>query len=227
MVTVGGYCWVCQMPVWHNKVGICWRCEQAILGHEPLCLCCGLPAAPHTRQCGRCRLAPPLWSSLIPASDYQNPLRKLLYKLKFNRQIAHRYALSRLILLSYLNTRRQYVLPKPDLLLPVPLHHQRQWLRGFNQCHLLAKPLAKWINCDYCTTALVRNHQTGLQHQLSSSERAKNLQGAYQVKYPLTGQNIALLDDVVTTGHTVQTITRLLLDAKAASVQVLCLCRTL
>jgi len=134
--------------------------------------------------------------------------------------------LARLLLLSWQDAWRRGNVPRPDLLLPVPLHHRRRWQRGFNQTVLLAAPLAHWLGCEW-REGLSRQKRGAVQHQLNARQRRTNLHGAFRLEIAVAGRHIALLDDVITTGSTVGEISRLLLAQGAASVQVWCLCRTL
>jgi len=87
--------------------------------------------------------------------------------------------------------------------------------------------LARWLNCRYVAGGLARRRKTRIQLQLAARNRRKNVRGAFKVEIAVRGLNIALTDDVVTTGNTVEEISRILLAAGAASVQIWCLCRTL
>lgn len=116
---------------------------------------------------------------------------------------------------------------KPQRIISTPLHKYRCWRRGFNQSDLLARPLARWLNCDYHPGSLIRLYPTPSQRELSATTRRKNLRGVFHCTDNVRGQHLALLDDVITTGSTMKEMARLLLAQGATSVQVWCLCRTL
>ena len=227
MLPMQGVCWLCQAALKLPAQGICSYCLRTLPALPRCCPRCGLPAGDTFIPCGRCLLRPPPWQQLIAVSDYRPPLSLLLARHKFFGVTALSVMLARLILLSWLTARRQRNLPRPDLLLAVPLHHQRAWRRGFNQADLLAAPLAHWLCCRYRPEALTRRRAARVQHQLDARTRRKNLRGAFQLEIAVRGRHIALIDDVVTTGSTVAEISRLLMHAGAASVQIWCLCRTL
>ncbi|BAN98924.1 phosphoribosyltransferase [Plautia stali symbiont] len=149
-----------------------------------------------------------------------------MQQLKFSRATALRVMLARLLLLKLLTKRRQQLLPRIDLVLSVPLHRRRAWQRGYNQAALLAKPLARWLGCEY-REGLRRVRHGAVQHSLSARARKSNLRGAFRLEMAVRGRHILLIDDVVTTGSTVREISRLLLAQGAASVHIGCLCRTL
>ena len=227
MLPMQGGCWLCQTPLALPKQGLCSYCLRAL---PPLPLCCprcGLPAGDARILCGRCLHRPPPWQQLIAVSDYSPPLSHLVARYKFSGQTALSVMLARLILLSWLAARRERGLLRPDILLAVPLHHQRAWRRGFNQADLLAQPLARWLSCAYSPRGVTRCRSAQVQHQLGAQARKHNLRGAFRLEIPVQDRHIALIDDVVTTGTTVAEISRLLIRAGAASVQIWCLCRTL
>ena len=225
MLSIPALCWLCRLPLQITRHGLCSRCVQQIPALPAICPCCALPAS-GTRWCGRCLRRPPPWHSLTCVSDYLPPLSDWVIQLKFSRATALRVMLARLLLLKLLNSRRDNLTPRIDLVLSVPLHRRRAWQRGYNQAELLAKPLAHWLGCEY--RAGVRRRRRGLvQHALRASARKKNLRGAFSLEMPVRGRHILLIDDVVTTGSTVAEISRILLAQGAASVHIGCLCRTL
>lgn len=226
MLTMPAACWLCRMPLTLADHGICSYCQRAL---KPPCCCprCGLSTFYPHEECGRCQRHPPSWQRLVFVADWQPPLKELVKKLKFSQQTALSVMLARLILLTWLTARREGRLQRPDLLLYVPLHRSRAWRRGYNQLDDMARYLAHWLAIPCAPGGLSRKKRTRIQHFLSARARRRNLRGAFKVEIEVKGRHIALLDDVVTTGSTVEEIARLLLRAGAASVQVLCLCRTL
>ncbi|RWR02428.1 phosphoribosyltransferase [[Pantoea] beijingensis] len=227
MLPMPGRCWLCQIPLMLYQHGICSLCYRHLPQRPISCPRCGLPAGQSHIECGRCLLRPPPWHTLVYVSNYQPPLSPLVLRFKFNRITALSVMLARLILLSWLHARRTRQLPRPDLILAVPLHQRRAWQRGFNQTDMLARKLSHWIGCEYRPAGLVRVRPSRIQHQLTARARRKNLHDAFRVEIALRGRHIALIDDVVTTGSTVDEISRLLMAEGAASIQVWCLCRTL
>jgi len=227
MLSMPAVCWLCRMPLALSVQGICSLCLRQLLVATPCCPRCGLPSLHPLTECGRCLLHPPIWQRMIFVTDWQPPLREWVKQLKFFGVTALSMMLARLILLSWLTARRQGLLDKPDLLLCVPLHRKRAWLRGYNQMDDIARHLARWTGCPYAAAGVKRQRQTRIQHQLRASMRKRNLRGAFRVELAVKGLHIALIDDVITTGSTVGEISRILLAAGAASVQVWSLCRTL
>jgi ComF family protein len=159
--------------------------------------------------------------------DYVAPLSQLVKRFKFHRAPELAPALARLMLLRWQQARREQYLNRPDLILAVPLHASRCWRRGYNQSDLLARPLARWLDCPYQPAALRRVRKTALQQRLNAGARRRNLQHAFICTVSVAGRHIALVDDVVTTGSTASAIAALLRRQGAASVQIWCVCRTL
>jgi ComF family protein len=111
--------------------------------------------------------------------------------------------------------------------MPVPLHTRRLRERGFNQSLLLARQVSRKRSIPLNFTALWRSRQTQPQTQLSGPERQKNVRGAFEVRNAeaVAGKRVLLIDDVFTTGATVQECAKALLDAGAERVDVLTLAR--
>src|SRR5207253_7745771 len=120
------------------------------------------------------------------------------------------------------------LLAEADALVPVPLHWRRLWARRFNQSAALATAIAADVHVPV-TTALKRIRATPQQVGLSKSERAQNVQGAFRVpaaaKAEVAGRRLLLIDDVLTSGATVDACARALLRAGATSVDVLVFAR--
>ncbi|HSM72674.1 MAG TPA: phosphoribosyltransferase family protein, partial [Anaerolineales bacterium] len=117
---------------------------------------------------------------------------------------------------------------KIDLLIPVPLGKKRLKLRGYNQVELVAEPLAYKIGWKYEPTALRKSRETHSQVGLSISQRKENVLGAYQADSEIVKRkSVLLMDDVATTGSTIQSCSRALMDAGAQDVYALTIARAL
>ncbi|WP_145536571.1 DNA utilization protein GntX [Yersinia kristensenii] len=227
MLTIISPCWLCQQPLYHPKHGICCYCRRHLPPLPPSCPYCGLPCGNTVLLCGRCLKQPPPWMSMTFVSDYIPPLNGLIKKLKFSGATSVAPVLARLFLLRWLDAKHHGKVIKPDRIISVPLHRWRCWRRGYNQTELLARPLAHWLGCHYSNTTLRRVRATPPQQQLKAAARRKNMRGIFRCMEPIRGQHIALLDDVVTTGSTVNEIAKLLWSQGIASLQIWCICRTL
>lgn len=114
-----------------------------------------------------------------------------------------------------------------DLIVAVPLHPLKERHRGYNQAHLICKHLKKLLNKNYRKNLLVRTKQTKDMNKLSRRQRFKNIQGVFEVKDEISvlNKNILLVDDVLTTGATVNACSIALLEAGAKSINVLTFAR--
>ncbi|CNC75262.1 DNA utilization protein GntX [Yersinia pseudotuberculosis] len=233
MLTIVSQCWLCQQPLYHNRHGICCYCQRHLPVLPPCCPCCGLPSTSTFLRCGRCLIAPPRWHHMMFVGDYAPPLSGLIKQLKFGGAPQLAPVLARLLLLRWLRhwretqCRNSDKVIKPQRIVSVPLHHWRCWRRGYNQTDLLARPLAHWLGCDYTPLTLQRIHATPPQQRLTAVQRRKNVRGIFRCAESVRGQHIALLDDVVTTGSTLNEIAHLLWAQGIASLQIWCVCRTL
>jgi ComF family protein len=121
------------------------------------------------------------------------------------------------------------ILAECDALMPVPLHWRRLWARRCNQSALLAQAIARTSGVPVALAALKRVKPTAQQVGLTRAERAENVQGAFRVPADgiaeVAGRRLILVDDVVTSGATVEACARALLRARAANVDVLAFAR--
>lgn len=227
MFNFDSLCWLCRQPLFLSHHGICSLCLSLLPKPPTCCPRCGLPAGSQYQQCGRCQAEPPIWHQLVFVTDYRPPLSKLLLKLKFQGNDNLAPMLARIFLTRWLNARRDRKIIRPDLLISVPLHKKRQWRRGFNQTALLAKPLAYWIGCNWFPETVVRSVHRPAQTTLGRRARQHNLNNIFDCQQRFDGLNVAIFDDVITSGSTMKEMSRVLLDRGARSIQAWCICRTL
>ncbi len=215
-------CLLCQHSAAHAIPNCCAACFELLPWNRSRCSRCALPLPQSQSVCGRCLAdMPPFTASVVPFI-YCAPIDRLINEFK------HRANLLVLPLIAQalehaINTRRENT---PDLLVPVPLHRYRHVRRGFNQAELLAREVGKRLNVQLNLSLVTKTHQTALQQELSLKQRRKNLRGSFAVLQALEGKEIALLDDVITTGATAREIASELINAGAKSVRVWGVART-
>ena len=208
----------------------CWHAIHPLT--PPLCDVCGdaLPAWRHeagATLCVRCRRRPSAISRGRAAGAYEGALRSVLHALKYEgrRTLAAQVAV-------LMRDRGAAVLEDADLVVPVPLHWRRRHARGFNQAEDLACPLGLPV-----VRALRRVRATRPQFGLPASERYRNLRGAFAPRRPpglrpwswrtrrhsgdVRGASVVLVDDVTTTGATLESCAKALREAGAAHVRAL------
>lgn len=213
-----GICLFCRQAT--DQALLCHYCaeELPLLDHH--CRLCGTPMAGKENICGHCQLQPPVWDFLHILADYQFPLIGLIHQLKYQHRPLPAVLFGKMLAEIYPEEE-----PKPEVILPVPLHWRRQWQRGYNQAQELARPINKYLNIPVDMQLLQRKRATKVQAGLSRVLRQSNLKDAFQIR-PHHYQHVALLDDVVTTGATVTALVRLLKESGCQRIDVWAICRT-
>jgi ComF family protein len=182
---------------------VCDACREAYAGARPVrCGQCANPLpAGGTRVCGACLSHPPAFDATIAAVDYAIPLDQLVLQLKFGARLALAPWFARQIRDAVLASPG---LPLPDLLCPAPLGPARLVERGFNQALEIARPLAAALGVACHPALALRTLDTKAQSGVTPSVRAQNVRGAFAVEDPdlVEGRHVGLVDDVMTSGHT-------------------------
>jgi ComF family protein len=153
---------------------------------------------------------------------YQAPIDSIVQGLKFHGRLSH----ARLLGVLLADHLRHSHCRKPHLIVPVPLHVSRLRQRGFNQAVEIARPVARSLSIDLDIHCCRRTKPTDAQSTLAVKERRHNIKGAFAVNRVFHGESIAVIDDVMTTGHTVAEMARMLLRAGAGQVDVWVCART-
>ena len=196
----------------------CWR-DLPWIGAR--CLRCALPL-PSDGICGRCRQRQTAYDAVKSPFLYQMPIDALLKGLKFNGRLAHARVLG-LIMARYIGHVGQDL---PDLLVPVPLHPHRLRERGFNQAIELARSVGRALSVRMNTRACERIRHTEAQSRMTAAERHRNLRKAFRVRETSLPPHVAIVDDVMTTGATVQSLSEALRRAGVARIEIWVCART-
>ena len=195
----------------------CAFCGARTQGHEAA-ICDGchddLPWIPAVTLSG----VAPLEYEIAPLA-YAFPVDAAIRALKFRRRLFYGPALGQLLCAAGADLP-----PDVDAVLPVPLHWRRQWLRGFNQATEIALPVARQLGVPL-VSHVRRRRPTRPQSGLSGRERASNLAGAFAARGTVAHEHVLIIDDVITTGATMQRVARSLLRAGAAKVSGLAVAR--
>jgi ComF family protein len=203
-----------------------WLCDKCfskiVLVKSPSCPNCKT-LMPDGKFCSHCCRKSQLSGIMISAYYEEGPLREAIcsYKYKFIKELAD--PLSNL-LISHL---QEHPLPPEAILVPVPLHKSRLRQRGFNQAAILAEKVSEVFGLEYNPDILVRIRKTKPQVELSGKARRENIKGAFSCQKPnfVKGKNIILIDDVCTTGATLEGCAAELKEANASKVWGLVLAR--
>lgn len=196
-----------------------------------LCPGCALPS-PAGSLCGRCMSDKPHYDATVAALAYAYPLDAAIQAYKYQGRLGLTGSFAALMQ-DALRAREEEALraereaPPPDLIIATPLAGARLAERGYNQAHELARVLAKQRSVPLDAQALARTKAAPPQAELPWKERAKNIRGAYAAQRRFDGLSVAVVDDVMTTGSTLDEIAKTLKKAGAARVTNWVLARTL
>lgn len=196
---------------------MCWTGIEKYSG--PSCRVCAKPLiSEYAHVCGDCVSNPPPFSSVVCYGIYSDNLATAINIMKFSGIKRLSKSLARLLL--------ELDIPDSDVIMPVPMTKRALLKRGFNQSLLVAKEVSIKKGIPIDIDSLQKRKDTFPQVGLKAEERLKNLKGAFSVEGDVKGKRILLLDDVMTTGATLQECSKALLKAGAVDVKGLVLART-
>ncbi|MDF7809440.1 ComF family protein [Pontiellaceae bacterium B12219] len=207
---------------------ICWDCWSDCTGIEaPFCKICGDPIAgsvDHDFTCFSCSAEPPAFEGARSAARYDGVVGEALRQLKYEKGL---WLASDMAELLKNCMKAEYPDKKFDLVVPVPLHHVRRRERSYNQSAVLATELGRKIGCRSAPGMLRRIRATTTQTNLTAPQRLSNVKNAFESRRAtgLTGRRVLLVDDVMTTGATVNACAKALIKGGARSVHVLTVAR--
>jgi ComF family protein len=204
---------------------VCNACAEDFLPVEPRCPRCATRAAlDGASACGRCLRDPPAFDATLALADYAPPLDALIVRLKFGHRLDLAYALGTLLGRALAAHAHSF-----DLLLPVPLAFERQRERGFNQALEIARVAARHCGRPLAQPLARVRHQPP-QEGLTLDDRRRNVRGAFAVTRDgpaaIDGRRLLVVDDVMTSGSTLDEAARVLKRAGAATVANAVVART-
>jgi ComF family protein len=210
-------CFLCQAA--SGSQLLCETCARKLPLNASSCPRCAL-AGPGNVECGACIADPPHYDASYAAFAYTYPVDALIQALKYGGQLA----LARL----FAQALHQRIggAASVDLIVPLPLHPQRLSERGFNQAAEIAKVLSRLCGIAMNARLARRVRNTTAQTELPWRERATNMRRAFACDEDLAGLNIAVVDDVMTTGTTLDEFARTLKHSGAARVENWVVART-
>ena len=200
---------------------LCPACLSDLPWHtQPQCPQCATPT-PLGQTCGACLSHPPAFDRTLAALGYAFPLDRLIPRLKYHSRLAIAPALGECL------ARAVEGAPAPDRLIAMPLHAKRVRERGFNHATEIAREVSKRLGLPLDTVSCQRIRDTPPQMGLKHDARRRNLRGAFACSGDVRGQRIALIDDVMTTGTSLDELAATLKRAGACEVTCWVAARTL
>lgn len=186
----------------------------------PHCPKCAIPT-PDGRVCGACLQHPPAHDRTLAAFSYAFPVDQLIQSLKYQQRLAIAPVLGRALALAARSR------PRPDWLIPMPLHQRRLQQRGFNHATEIARVVAADLTIPLDLSVCGRVRDTPPQVALAYDQRRRNVRDAFVCYGDVTGKRVALIDDVMTTGTSLDELAKTLKKAGALTVEAWVVARTL
>lgn len=219
-------CVLCLGPT-VNTYLLCPECEMDLPTNPSHCVLCATPlpgtaANQEILICGKCQKNQPYYTTSLIPHLYASPLKELIGQLKFHGNLSY----SPLLAQSFVRSLSKRKHDLPECIIPVPLHKQRLQQRGFNQALELARIIAKQLQIPLDYTLCQRNKVTPFQSGLSAEQRKQNLRNAFNLSKAHHYKHVAIFDDVVTTGTTVNELAKQLKQSGVEIIEVWAIART-
>jgi ComF family protein len=214
-----GLCLACGCEL-DNAESLCDCCGERLRRVPDPCCYCGQPNPVTGEICPACLQNPPRWQRIIAPLQYFGPTREYLQQLKYFEAVH----LAKTLCRQCLDPFRQHW-PRPEVLLPVPLHPERLLERGYNQADEIARIWSRELAIPVDLKTLTRIRATPSQSGLSAGQREDNVRQAFAYRAKHEYRHVAIVDDIVTTGSTVTEITKTLHRGGVEFVEVWALAR--
>jgi len=224
-------CFLCLAKT-HNKHLLCSGCENDLPRNTGHCVICAIPfpstpflsdqALQHALVCGNCQKNQPHFTTSLIPFIYATPVKQLIANLKFHGNLGYAPLLAHGFIGSVKRSKNKL----PECIIPVPLHKKRLQERGFNQALELARIITKQLQIPLEVSLCERNKITPFQSGLSAKQRKQNMKGAFSVARQHNYKHIAIFDDVVTTGTTVNELAKELKQSGVKTIEVWAIART-
>lgn len=227
-------CILCSFPT-KGMYNICYDCQQDLPILPQCCPQCAkflrlsleltiADSSTHGLVCGSCLHSSPPFNHTYALFPYKPPIIQLIIQLKFYGKLNYAKAFGELFIQKIADTWYQNK-RLPDVIIPIPLHPNRLRERGFNQVVEMAKPISNALGIPLDFTGIIRIKETQAQSGLPKAQRISNIANAFLVKKDYSGLQVAVMDDVITTGQTITEFCRLIKAKGAKSIHVWCCAR--
>lgn len=224
------YCLLCAGEA-DQSASLCRHCEEALPWQPPGCQRCALRTAelgPGRRICDQCLREPPDFDRCFALFEYRQPVKRLISHFKYHHDFVAGRILQQLLAKQLLQLHGDMQYRLPQLLIPTPLHDWKLRRRGYNQSLELARHAGRKLQLPVDRRCCRRRLFTPAQQGLSRQHRQDNMAQAFvcrETRKLTAVEHIAIIDDVVTTGATVNALSRCLRERGIARIDVWCLAR--
>lgn len=220
----GSICFNCGEELVDKNLSLCEECKKKFVFTNKICNKCGSPIENDT-VCSICKHKSRFFEVARAPLVYEGEVKDIIWNFKYKNRTDFARYLAKFLELEFLKNIELY--GKVDVIVPVPLHKNKLALRGYNQSMLLAKELSNLVHVDLDKESLVRVKNTETQTYLDFQQRQENMKDAFALTTGnLKGKNVLLVDDVFTTGATVDSSAKTLIDGGAKSVLILTVATT-
>ena len=211
-------CLICRQPS-RQRLALCAQCQAKLPFNNLSCRICAQPLATAGLVCGDCQLHTPYYDLTIAPLAYRDDVRQLIIELKFQGRLRNAKLLAELFLKALKPGER------PHCLIPIPLHPKRIRERGYNQSLEIARQLAAVTGIRMDPYSTRRRRYTDRQADLGLKEKRNNVRGAFEVIQEDLPEHVAIVDDVMTSGHTVNEFARVLKKSGVKKISVWAMAR--
>lgn len=211
-------CALCMTP---DQCGFCANCQQLLPAIQVACQHCATPIA-MPGVCGQCQNKASSFEHAIAPFAYQPPISMHIQQLKYHSRLDLAPALAKMLITRVLKCSDVM----PELLVPVPLHERRLFQRGFNQAALIASVVGNLLDIPVQQKLVRRVRDTISQTSLDRASRIKNVRDAFAVIGQQRYDSVAIIDDVMTSGATVEALAKSLRASGYAKISVWSIAKT-
>ena len=201
-------CLLCQEILAQDACNrlLCGNCDIHRQYRPSYCQHCGKSFAANLDYCGRCLLQAPYYDHCVCPFDFKLSIQQLIWRFKYQQQPFLAKPLAEL----FCAELEQSDECLPEAIIAVPCHAKTLRERGYNQSYLLAKNIAKRLEIPLISGTLSKSRPTEKQAKLKLKQRQNNLKGSFEIVKPLQVQHLAIMDDVITSGATMNEISKIL-----------------
>jgi len=199
-------CTICKTTSLSKTELFCSACYPTLPFRPSTCHQCGQQIIAGQDYCGPCLTNPPYFDHCFCPFSYSGEIKSLIQDFKYHDKPELAHLLAHLLI----KELKDHDIELPELLIPTPSHISRLRSRGYNQSLLLSQKLSVQLAIPMSTDSVIKHKKTHAQANLSTKQRLNNIKNCFQIKHPIQAKSVAIIDDVVTTGATVNEIAKIL-----------------